>query len=97
MTKDHLNPDSTAQIEDIAWIETVHPEEATGYVKSLYEGFQKQRGWIPNILKSTSIRPEVTRGWVPLFNTLMYGPSGLTRSQKEMIAVVVSAGNQCHY
>jgi uncharacterized peroxidase-related enzyme len=97
MTKDHLSPDSTAQIEDIAWIETVHPEEATGYVKSLYEGFQKQRGWIPNILKSTSIRPEVTRGWVPLFNPLMYGPSGLTRSQKEMIAVVVSAGNQCHY
>jgi len=79
MTKDHLSPDSTAQIEDIAWIETVHPEEATGYVKSLYEGFQKQRGW------------------VSLFNTLMYGPSGLTRSQKEMIAVVVSAGNQCHY
>ncbi len=97
MTKDHLSPDGTAQIEDIAWIETVHPEEATGYVKSLYEGFQKQRGWIPNILKSTSIRPEVTRGWVHLFNTLMYGPSGLTRSQKEMIAVVVSAGNQCNY
>ena len=97
MKKDHSNSESTAQIEDIAWIETVHPEEATGYVKSLYEGFQKQRGWIPNILKSTSIRPDVTRGWVPLFNTLMYGPSGLTRSQKEMIAVVVSAGNQCHY
>ena len=96
MTKDHLSPDSTAQIEDIAWIESAHPEEATGYVKSLYEGFQKQRGWIPNILKSTSIRPEVTRGWVPLFNTLMYGPSGLTRSQREMIAVVVSVGNQCH-
>ncbi len=97
MKKDHSNSESTAQIEDIAWIETVHPEEATGYVKSLYEGFQKQRGWIPNILKSTSIRPDVTRGWVSLFNTLMYGPSGLTRSQKEMIAVVVSAGNQCHY
>ena len=97
MTKEDPKRDSTAQIEDIAWIDTVHPEEATGYVKSLYEGFQKQRGWIPNILKSTSIRADVTRGWVPLFNTLMYGPSGLTRSQKEMIAVVVSAGNQCHY
>ena len=96
MTEDKQKTDSTAQMEDIAWIETVPTEEATGYVKSLYEGFQKQRGWIPNILKSTTIRPDVTRGWVPFFNTLMYGPSGLTRSQREMIAVVVSVGNQCH-
>ena len=57
MTTDNPNRDGTAQIEDIAWIETVLPEEATGYVKSLYEGFQKQRGWIPNILKSTSHSP----------------------------------------
>jgi uncharacterized peroxidase-related enzyme len=97
MAEDHPNRDSTAQIEDIAWIKTVRQEEATGYVKSLYEGFRKQRGWIPNILKATTIRPEVPRGWVPFFNTLMYGPSGLTRPQKEMIALVVSAGNQCHY
>jgi uncharacterized peroxidase-related enzyme len=97
MIEDKPNRDSTAQTEDIAWIKTVRTEEATGYVKSLYDGFKKQRGWIPNILRSTTIRPDVTRGWVPLFNTLMYGPSGLTRSQKEMIAVVVSAGNQCHY
>ena len=57
MSEDNPNRDSTAQIEDIAWIETVLPEEATGYLKSLYQGFQKQRGWIPNILKSTTIRP----------------------------------------
>ena len=97
MPEDNPNRDSTAQMEGIAWIETIQTEEAAGYVRSLYEGFQKQRGWIPNIVKSTTIRPDVTRGWVPFFNTLMYGPSGLTRSQKEMIAVVVSAGNQCHY
>ena len=59
MTEDKLNRDSTAPTEDIAWIETVHPAQATGYAKSLYEGFQKQRGWIPNILKSTTIRPDV--------------------------------------
>ena len=97
MTEDKQKTDSTAQMEDIAWIETVPTEEATGYVKSLYEGFQKQRGWIPNILKSTTIRPDVTRGWVPFFNTLMCDPSELSRSQREMIAVVVSVGNQCHY
>jgi AhpD family alkylhydroperoxidase len=27
----------------------------------------------------------------------MHGPSELTRAQREMIAVVVSAENECHY
>lgn len=83
--------------EPVAWIETSGETEARGYVKNIYESFKKQRGWIPNILKSTTIRPDVTRGWVSLFNTVMYGPSGLKRTQREMIAVVVSAANDCYY
>ncbi|MDA2935091.1 carboxymuconolactone decarboxylase family protein [Acidobacteria bacterium AH-259-D05] len=97
MTESNPNPESTAELENIGWIRTVVEGEASGYVKNLYETFRKQRGWVPNILKSTSIRPDITRGWVSFFNTLMYGPSGLTRIQREMMAVVVSAGNQCHY
>ena len=89
--------DAQTHEEKIAWIKTMPEAEASGYVKSLYEGFRKQRGWVPNILKSTSIRPDATRGWVSFFNTLMFGDSGLSRSQREMIAVVVSAANQCHY
>ncbi len=87
----------TQKTERVAWIRTAGEAEATGYVKNLYESFKKQRGWIPNILKSTTIRPDITRGWVPFFNTLMYGPSGLKRTQREMIAVVVSAANDCYY
>jgi len=89
--------DVRTQEEKISWIKTMQEGEASGYVKGLYEGFRKQRGWVPNILKSTSIRADATRGWVSFFNTLMYGDSGLSRSQREMIAVVVSAANQCHY
>ncbi len=85
------------QLNRVAWIRTVAETEATGYVKNIYEGFKAQRGWIPNILKSTTIRSDLTRGWVTLFNTLMYGPSGLKRAQREMLAVVVSAVNHCHY
>ena len=40
-----------------AWIRTTGETEATGYVKNLYQSFKKQRGWIPNILKATTIRP----------------------------------------
>lgn len=81
----------------MAWVKTVGEPEAEGYVKTLYEGMIKQRGWIPNIVKSTTIRPELTRAWMGLFTTLMFGPSELTRAQREMIATVVSVANRCHY
>jgi uncharacterized peroxidase-related enzyme len=81
----------------MAWVKSVEEPEAEGYVKSLYEGLVKQRGWIPNIVKSTTIRPEMTRAWMGLFSTLMFGPSELTRAQREMIATVVSVANRCHY
>jgi len=81
----------------MAWVKTVEEPEAEGYVKTLYTGMIKQRGWIPNIVKSTTIRPELTRAWMGLFTTLMFGPSELTRAQREMIATVVSVANRCHY
>ncbi len=81
----------------MAWVKTVEESEAEGYIKTLYEGMVKQRGWIPNIVKSTTIRPELTRAWMGLFTALMFGPSELTRAQREMIATVVSVANRCHY
>lgn len=81
----------------MAWIRTVGESEATGYIKNLYDGLVKQRGWIPNIVKSTTIRPELTRAWMGVFTTLMFGESELSRAQREMIATVVSVANRCHY
>lgn len=81
----------------MAWVKIVRESEAEGYIKSLYEGLIKQRGWIPNVIKSTTARPELTRAWTGLFTTLMFGPSELTRAQREMIATVVSVVNRCHY
>lgn len=45
----------------VAWIRTVDESEATDYVKSVYEGFVKQRGWVPNIMKVHSLRPDGMR------------------------------------
>ncbi len=81
----------------MAWVRTVEESQADGYVKSLYEGLLNQRGWIPNIIKSTTIRPELTRSATSLFTTLMFGPSELGRAQREMLALVVSTANRCHY
>ncbi len=81
----------------MAWIRTVAPDEATGFVKETYEALQKQRGFVPEILKVFSIKPESFRASHNLFKTIMFGPSGLSRAEREMIATVVSVVNRCHY
>ena len=81
----------------MAWIRTIPESEATGVLKNIYEAHLKVRGWVSNIIKSFSIRPEILRHFQGLFATLMFGPSGLSRVQREMIAVVVSVTNRCHY
>jgi alkylhydroperoxidase family enzyme len=37
------------------------------------------------------------RDSIRLYSSIMFGPSPLTRAQREMIAVVTSTVNQCHY
>jgi len=81
----------------MSWIRTVAEADADGYVRSVYDAHQKARGWVSNIIKSFSIRPETLRAFQNLFATLMFGPSALSRAQREMIATVVSVANRCHY
>ena len=81
----------------MAWIRQIDEAEAQGMLKSLYEGLRKQIGMVPNILKVFSLQPEAMRATMTIFQTLMYGPAPLSRAQREMIALVVSAINRCHY
>ena len=82
----------------VAWIRTVDEAESTDFVKAAYEGFLKQRGWVPNTMKVHSIRPDGMRAAMQMMNATMYSPSsGLTRAQREMIATAVSVANRCHY
>lgn len=50
-----------------------------------------------NILRISTIHPEALRAHLDLYRTLVHGPSPLSRTQREMIAVTVSQLNGCHY
>jgi alkylhydroperoxidase family enzyme len=52
---------------------------------------------LPNVLASHSLNEEAMRAHVALYRTIMYGPSGLSRVEREAVAVAVSAANECHY
>ena len=54
-------------------------------------------GFIPNVLAAFAKFPKQFEGFTKLYNSLMLGESGLTKLEREMIAVVVSSENHCFY
>lgn len=82
----------------MAWIQTVDESEATGIVKEEYIDSIERAGRLYNIVKLFSIRPKSMQAFIELNKIAMYDDScQLTRTQREMIATVVSQVNQCHY
>jgi uncharacterized peroxidase-related enzyme len=82
----------------MAWIRTVPPGEATGLLKRLYDEALARAGKVFNVLRLQSLRPEVLRAGIALYQEIMLSPrSPLSRAQREMIAVAVSRANGCHY
>ena len=67
-------------------------EEPIAWVKTA-EG----AGELANILASHSLNPDALAAHVRLYRTIMFGDSPLTRTEREAIAVAVSAVNDCHY
>lgn len=54
-------------------------------------------GLVPNVLKAYAFDEKKLRCFTEMYNDLMLGDSGLSKLEREMIAVVVSAANRCHY
>ena len=81
----------------MSWIKVIQEGEASGELKELYERMMEPWGGVDNILKIHSLNPPSLRAHFEFYKTLMQGRSGLSRIQREMIAVVVSAANHCHY
>jgi uncharacterized peroxidase-related enzyme len=81
----------------MAWIRMIDEDEAEGELGELYARLTEPWGGVDNILKIHSLNPGSLRGHFDLYKTLMRGRSPLSRARREMIAVVVSAANRCHY
>ena len=81
----------------MAWIRVIQEDEADGELKQLYGQMTEPSSGVDNILKIHSLNPPSLRAHFEFYKTLMRGPSGLSRIQREMIALVVSAANHCHY
>jgi uncharacterized peroxidase-related enzyme len=80
-----------------AWIPVPSPDELPAEVADEIGEIAERIGFVPNVARLLAITPGHFVGWWKYFDELMRGPSGLTKTQREMIAVVVSAESHCPY
>jgi uncharacterized peroxidase-related enzyme len=73
------------------------PEPLPKDVRVLFDKCTARLGLIPNVLVAYAHRPEKLRAFAQMYNDLMLGESGLSKLEREMIAVAVSAQNRCWY
>jgi len=81
----------------MSWITEIDESEAQGEIAEVYARLREERGRVANILKVHSLRPQAIVHHLDLYMGLLFGPGGLSRSQRELIAVVVSRANRCDY
>ncbi len=79
------------------WIKVVDEAEAEGELLEIYQAQAKKAGALANILKIHSLAPRTLSTHLAFYEAVMHVPGDLSRTQREMIAVVVSSLNQCHY
>jgi alkylhydroperoxidase family enzyme len=78
-------------------LELIGPEDADGLLAEEYDAAMGRAGKVYNIVRSMSLNPAVLRQSMELYKAIMFGPSGLTRQERELLATVVSATNECYY
>ncbi len=72
--------------------QTLSPDMAAYFAKC-----EQKLGFVPNVLKAYAFDMAKLSAFVAMYNDLMLAPSGLSKLEREMIAVAVSAQNRCYY
>jgi uncharacterized peroxidase-related enzyme len=73
------------------------PGELSGENRAYFEKCEEKIGFVPNVLVSYAHDDAKLSAFAAFYNDLMLAPSGLSKLEREMIAVVVSSQNRCYY
>jgi uncharacterized peroxidase-related enzyme len=66
-------------------------------MQAYFNKCEEKLGFVPNVLKAYAFDMTKLEAFVAMYNDLMLAPSGLSKLEREMIAVAVSAHNRCYY
>jgi AhpD family alkylhydroperoxidase len=71
--------------------------EMTPAMRAYFDKCTEKLGFVPNVLKAYAFDMPKLEAFVAMYNDLMLAPSGLSKLEREMIAVAVSSQNRCYY
>jgi uncharacterized peroxidase-related enzyme len=71
--------------------------ELSSEMRAYFAKCDEKIGFVPNVLKAYAHDNAKLEAFAAFYNGLMLGPSGLSKLEREMIAVVVSSQNRCYY
>jgi len=83
--------------ERISRLRVPDDEQLPGDIRAQFEQLRAKPGFVPNVYRAYGLRPQQLRGFMALYDSIMIDESGLTKAEREMIAVAVSAQNHCFY
>jgi uncharacterized peroxidase-related enzyme len=69
----------------------------TDAMAAYFRKCEEKLGFVPNVLKAYAFDMPKLEAFVAMYNDLMLAPSGLSKLEREMIAVAVSSVNRCYY
>lgn len=88
-------PSDWTPTERISWFPIPEEQDLDPRVAALVALQREKLGAPNNVVRVHSWRPELMMRWLDLYEYISKGPSGITRVEREMIGVVVSAENRC--
>ena len=81
----------------MAWVKSIEEHEAGKELQGIYEQIKSFKGRLGILYKVRGLLHETMTSQFELYRTLMFGKRGISRVQREMVVVVVSSLNRCHY
>jgi uncharacterized peroxidase-related enzyme len=85
------------QPDHISALGTADPATLDEDIKAVFVKAVEKLGFVPHVLSAYTVRPNKLRNFMTMYNELMLAPSGLSKLEREMVAVVVSSANRCYY
>ena len=81
----------------MAYIDYISHDDASDELKELYNKYGEPDGTIDNIVRIAGPNPKALEFHLKFYRAVLHGKSPLSRQQRELIAIVVSSINHCHY
>src|ERR1700682_2808752 len=76
---------------------TLEPEPLSPEMAAYFAKCEEKLGFVPNVLKAYGFDTAKLSAFLGMYNDLMLAPSGLSKLEREMIAVALSSHNKCYY